>query len=99
MKEIIEGCDHVLIVPFLPKKALEVLAIWCLSPMKPSWILISNIDGDYWVRDILQIRHDLPILIRCRPANKECYIPSSLFSDGLSPYGKGVRQTVDRTTA
>ena len=49
-------------------------------------------------KGILQIRHDLPILIRCRPTNEECYIPSSLFNDGLAPYGKGARQTVDRTT-
>ena len=36
MKEIIEGRDHVLVVPFFPQKALEVLAVWCLSAMKPS---------------------------------------------------------------
>ena len=99
MKEIIEWREDMVVVTFLPKIALEILTIGCISEMQPSGIskLVSYVKWDEGEGNI-RIRHDLAILTRGRSTNEERYVPTHLFLDGISPHSKGAGQTVDRAT-
>lgn len=97
MKKIIERCDDMVFVSFLPEIAFKILTIWCISAMQPSGIskLVRYIKWDEGEGNT-RISHDLAILTRGRPTNEECYVPSRLSLDGISPHSKGAGQTVDR---